>query len=163
MGRLRQRPGQADAGPRLDRRPHTAVPIVEPIIQATWNLHAPKMPLPAPSAEAARRLKALPIDYTSGQRLAVNSHNGFTEYFKLDANKKLRDTQYSLAGRSSLARGEPRPGMVGAFGPGPGRTFSRSGGNMLSHPPRAAAAVESSATKLAGVAGFVSRHAHKSA
>jgi membrane carboxypeptidase/penicillin-binding protein len=99
---------------------HTAVPIVEPIIQATWNLHAPKTPLPPASAEAARRLKALPIDYASGQRLAVNSHNGFTEYFKLDANKKVRDTQYSLAGRSSLARGEPRPGMIGGFGPGPG-------------------------------------------
>ena len=99
---------------------HTAVPIVEPIIQATWNLYGPKTPLPPPSAEAARRLKALPIDYTSGQRLAANSHNGFTEYFKLDANKKVRDTQYSLAGRSSLARGEPRPGMAGGLAPGPG-------------------------------------------
>ena len=79
-----------------------------------------KRPLPPPSAEAARRLKALPIDYASGQRLAANSQNGFTEYFKLDANKKVRDTQYSLAGRSSLARGEPRPGMAGGFGPGPG-------------------------------------------
>ena len=47
-----------------------AVPIVEPIIQATWNLHAPKTPLPPPSAEAARHLKALPIDLTSGQKLA---------------------------------------------------------------------------------------------
>ena len=68
----------------------------------------------------ARRLKALPVDYASGQKLAANSKSGFTEYFKLDANKKVRDTQYSLAGRSSLARGEPRPGMAGGFGPGPG-------------------------------------------
>jgi membrane carboxypeptidase/penicillin-binding protein len=72
---------------------HTAVPIVEPIIQATWNLYGPKTPLPPPSAEAARRLKALPIDYASGQKLAANSKSGFTEYFKLDANKKVRDTQ----------------------------------------------------------------------
>ena len=99
---------------------HTAVPIVEPIIQATWNLYGPKTLLPPPSAEAARRLKALPIDLASGQQLAANSRNGFTEYFKVDANKKVRDTQDSLAGRSSLARGEPRPGMAGGFGPGPG-------------------------------------------
>ena len=98
---------------------HTAVPIVEPIIQATWNLVGPKTPLPPPSAEAARRLKALPIDYASGQKLAASSRSGFTEYFKLDANKKVRDTQYSLAGRHSLARGEPRPAMAGGPGPGP--------------------------------------------
>jgi membrane carboxypeptidase/penicillin-binding protein len=96
---------------------HTAVPIVEPIIQATWNLHAPKTPLPPPSAEAARHLKALPIDHASGQKLAAGSKSGFTEYFKLDANKRLRDTQYSLAGRNSMARGEPRPAPGGGFGP----------------------------------------------
>ena len=44
------------------------VPIVEPIIQAAWNHHAPKTPLPPPSAEAARHLKALPIDVDSGQK-----------------------------------------------------------------------------------------------
>ena len=114
MGRLRQRPGKQTLG-RGSTGGHTAVPTVEPIIQATWNLYGPKTPLPPPSAEAARRLKALPIDYASGQRLAANSQNGFTEYFKLDANKKVRDTQYSLAGRSSLARGEPRPGMAGVW------------------------------------------------
>jgi penicillin-binding protein 1A len=97
---------------------HTAVPIVEPIIQATWNLHAPKTPLPPPSAEAGRHLKALPIDFASGQKLAAARSGAFTEYFKLDASKKVRDTQYSLAGRNSLARSEPRPG--GGIGPGPG-------------------------------------------
>ena len=112
MGRLRQRPGKQALG-RGSTGGHTPVPTVEPIIQATWNLYGPKTPLPPPSAEAARPLKALPIDYASGQWLAANSQNGFTEYFKLDANKKVRDTQYSLAGRSSLARGEPRPGMAG--------------------------------------------------
>ena len=134
MGRLRQRPGKQALG-RGSTGGHTAVPTVEPI-QATWNLYGPKTPLPPPSAEAARRLKALPIDYASGQRLAANSQNGFTEYFKLDANKKVRDTQYSLAGRSSLARGEPRPGMAwqAVLGPVPGPTLSRSGGNMRSHP-----------------------------
>jgi penicillin-binding protein 1A len=96
-----------------------AIPIVEPIIQATWNLYGPKTPLPPPSAEAARHLKALPIDYASGQKLAASNKSGFTEYFKLDASKKLRDTQYSLAGRHSLARGEPRPMTGGGFGSSP--------------------------------------------
>jgi membrane carboxypeptidase/penicillin-binding protein len=97
---------------------HTAVPIVEPIIQATWNTVGPKTLLPPPSPEAARHLKALPIDYASGQKLAANSRGGFTEYFKLDASKKVRDTQYSLAGRHSLAAA-PRPAMGGGPGPGP--------------------------------------------
>jgi membrane carboxypeptidase/penicillin-binding protein len=97
----------------------TAVPIVEPIIQATWALHSPKTPLPPPSAEAARHLKALPIDLATGQRLPSNRGNAFTEYFKLDG-KRVRDTQFALAGRHSLARSEspqpagapPRPGLA---------------------------------------------------
>jgi len=86
-----------------------AVPIVEQIMQASWNFHAPKAPLPPPSAEAAQFLKPLPIDLNSGQRLASAKNGGFTEYFRLDGNKKLRDTQYALAGRHSLARSGPMP------------------------------------------------------
>jgi penicillin-binding protein 1A len=86
-----------------------AVPIVEQIMQAAWNFQSPKAPLPPPSAEAARTLKAMPIDLNSGQRLASAKNGGFTEYFRLDANKKLRDTQYALAGRHSLARSGPMP------------------------------------------------------
>jgi membrane carboxypeptidase/penicillin-binding protein len=82
-----------------------ALPIVRSIVEASWNLYAPKTPLPPPSAEAARHLKALPIDYNSGQRLAHGGPNTFTEYFHLDDHKRLRDTQYALAGR---AHGEPR-------------------------------------------------------
>ena len=97
-----------------------AIPIVEPIIEASWNLVAPKTPLPPPSAEAARHLKAIPIDYASGQKLASANSGAFMEYFKLDENKKIRDTQYILAGRHTLARGEPRPGREPGNGPGPG-------------------------------------------
>jgi membrane carboxypeptidase/penicillin-binding protein len=86
-----------------------AVPIVEQIMQAAWNFQSPKTPLPPPSAEAARTLKAMPIDLNSGQRLASAKNGGFTEYFRLDANKKLRDTHYALAGRHSLARSGPMP------------------------------------------------------
>jgi membrane carboxypeptidase/penicillin-binding protein len=84
-----------------------SVPIAEPIIQATWNLCGPKTLLPPPSAEAAKRLKAIPIDYNSGQKLASAKNGAFTEYFKLDEHKALRDTQYLLTSRHALARGEP--------------------------------------------------------
>jgi membrane carboxypeptidase/penicillin-binding protein len=87
-----------------------ALPIVRSIIEASWNLYGPKTPLPQPSAEAARRLKALPIDYNSGNRLAHAGPNAFTEYFRIDGQKRLRDTQYALAGRHIMARGEPRQG-----------------------------------------------------
>lgn len=90
---------------------HTAVPIVEPIIQAAWNFQSPKTPLPPPSAEAARHLKALPIDFMSGQRMAAGRGNAFTEYFRVDGRKQVKDTHFALAGRHSMARGgePPRP------------------------------------------------------
>jgi hypothetical protein len=50
--------------------------------------------LPPPSAEAERYLKPVSIA-------------GFTGYFRLDAHKKLRDTQYALARAYSLAWGGP--------------------------------------------------------
>jgi membrane carboxypeptidase/penicillin-binding protein len=86
-----------------------AVPIVEPIIQAAWTHQSPKSLLPSPSTEAARQLKALPIDVNSGERIAAK-HGGFTEYFRLDGGKRLRDTRYALVDRRrAVARSEPRP------------------------------------------------------
>ncbi len=89
-----------------------SVPIAQAIIEATWNLQSPKVPLPPPSAEAGRYLKALPIELNSGQRLSSTHGGGFMEYFRLDAHKKLRDTQYVLAGRGSMARGGPMAAPV---------------------------------------------------
>jgi membrane carboxypeptidase/penicillin-binding protein len=87
-----------------------AVPIVEPIMQATWQYHAPKTLLPLPSAETARHLKAFPIDVNSGARLSHGGANAFQEYFRLDDRHKVRDTQYSLVDRRHVtARVEPRP------------------------------------------------------
>ena len=108
-----------------------SVPIAQAIFEAAWNLQAPKTQLPPPSAEAGRYLKAMQIDVSTGQRVASG---GFTEYFRLDAHKKLRDTQHALAGRNSMARGGPmaapfmneeRPPQQGViqrpnYGPGPG-------------------------------------------
>jgi len=84
-----------------------SVPIVEPIVQAVWTYQSQKAPLPPPSAEAARHLRALPIDLNSGRRLASANSGGFTEYFRIDNQKRLRDTQFLLAGRHTLARGGP--------------------------------------------------------
>jgi membrane carboxypeptidase/penicillin-binding protein len=87
-----------------------AVPIVEPIMQATWQHHAPKTLLALPSAETARHLKAFPIDVNSGARLANGNPNAFQEYFRLDDRQRVRDTQYSLVDRRHVtARVEPRP------------------------------------------------------
>ena len=62
-----------------------AVPIVEQIMQATWNFHVAE----GAAAAAVGRgrpaiLKAMPIDLNSGQRLASAKNGGFTEYFRLD-------------------------------------------------------------------------------
>jgi penicillin-binding protein 1A len=100
--------GQGETGSRA------AAPIAEPILQASWAFQAPKTPLPPPSAEAARHLKAIPIDYNTGQRLASAKTGAFIEYFKLDANKALRDTQHLLTNRHAMARDEPPRPAAGA-------------------------------------------------
>ena len=77
---------------------HVAVPIFEPIMQAVWANYAPKTPLRGPSPEAQRHLVALPIDLNSGQRLEGRSNPGaFTEWFRLNAQGKLEDTQNKLS------------------------------------------------------------------
>jgi membrane carboxypeptidase/penicillin-binding protein len=109
-----------------------AVPIVEPIFQASWQYHAPKTPLPSPSAEAARRLKTVPIEVNTGARLSSSARGAFLEYFRLDDRKNMRDTQYALVDRRHVvARAEPRP-------PHPGieeRIFGIPGPNMRHGPP----------------------------
>jgi penicillin-binding protein 1A len=87
-----------------------AVPIFEPIIQAAWATHASKSPLPPPSAEAARQLRTMPIDLNSGQMIFGRASNAFQEYFRLDAQRRLRDTRYSVIDRRrAVLPGEVRP------------------------------------------------------
>jgi len=80
-----------------------AVPIVESIVQAVWTYQAPKAPLPPPSAEAQLRLKALPIDMSSGKRLAASAQGAFLEYFRLDEKGRPYDMQYVLTNRRHAA------------------------------------------------------------
>ena len=94
--------GQGETGGK------NAVPIAEQIIQATWQHHAPKTPLPPPSAEIARRLKAVPIDVFTGQKVAA-SKTAFMEYFRASGGK-IRDTQHAMVGRGhAVAQPAHRP------------------------------------------------------
>ena len=84
-----------------------AVPIFEPIMQAVWELHAPKTALRGPSPQASRQLIALPINLQSGDQLSSSNRSGggsssgaFTEYFRLDANGRFTETHNRLVSRS---------------------------------------------------------------
>lgn len=92
---------------------HVAVPIFEPIMQAVWTMYAPRTPLRGPSPEAQRHLIALPIDLQSGQRLEARTPGAFTEYFRLDAQGHLTETQDRLSGGSYSI------GTSGFFSSGP--------------------------------------------
>lgn len=98
---------------------HLAAPIAEPIIQASWQFQAPKVPLPPPSAEALKRMKPEQIDLNSGAR---TSRGGFVEYLRTDARGRVIDTRHALVGRrASIDEDKPRrrtirhPVQKGAF------------------------------------------------
>jgi penicillin-binding protein 1A len=82
-----------------------AIPIFEPIIQATWTYVAPKTALAPPSPEARRFLVARGAgrgdDDEGGGR-------GIVEYLRRDANGKVRDTQYQLVSREEVDVYDPR-------------------------------------------------------
>lgn len=78
-----------------------AVPIFEPIMQASWNVY-PKTALRGPSPDAQRRLVALPIDLHSGVRLHGRSNGSFVEHFRLDATGRMVDTQHRLMSQDSI-------------------------------------------------------------
>ncbi|MEW6454275.1 MAG: transglycosylase domain-containing protein [Pseudomonadota bacterium] len=79
----------------------TAVPISEPIFQAAWQYQAEKKPLPPPSLEASKVLKAFPIDVYTGQRVSP-SKTAFMEYFRT-VGGKVRETQHALVGAGRVA------------------------------------------------------------
>ncbi len=102
-----------------------AVPIVEQVFQAAWAHHAPKTPLPPPSAEASKMLRPMPIDPFTGQRVA-RSQTAFMEYFRVQGGK-IRDTQHTLVsrGQATIRTAQPAqdertfayPGSPGRQGP----------------------------------------------
>jgi penicillin-binding protein 1A len=92
-----------------------AVPIFEPIIEATWANYARKTPLGPPSPEAKKELVAMQIDLNSGNRLSERSTRGFTEYFRLRQGR-VEETQYSLVSQDEVATGGD---------PGDGEAYAR--------------------------------------
>jgi penicillin-binding protein 1A len=92
-----------------------AVPIADQILQASWQFQAPKTLLPAPSAEALKRMKALPIDVASGNR--SSGSGAFMEYFRTDERGRPYDMQYSLVDRRHAYQSEPRETRASADEP----------------------------------------------
>jgi len=80
---------------------HLAAPIAQPIYEASWQVQAPKAPLPPPSPEAQKRLKAVTINFMTGD--FMRSRDGFTEYIRTDAKGHVVDTRYALVGRGRRA------------------------------------------------------------
>ena len=72
---------------------HLAAPLSEPIIQASWQFQAPKVPLPPPSAEALKRMKTDRINLQNGAR---NSRGEFVEFLRTDAKGRIMDTHHAL-------------------------------------------------------------------
>jgi penicillin-binding protein 1A len=77
-----------------------ALPMFEPIVQAAWELHAPRTALNGPSREAMRQLVALSIDPYTGAPAPAGSRRAFTEYFKRDPSGRIDDTQFRIVSRA---------------------------------------------------------------
>ena len=92
-GGRRQTLGSGNTGGKL------AVPIFQAIVEAAWAAGIPKTPLDAPSEEAAQGLVALPIDFSTGERMKAADAIGFREYFRLDTHGVLHDTLAALTSK----------------------------------------------------------------
>jgi penicillin-binding protein 1A len=82
-----------------------ALPMFEPIVQAVWELHAPRTALNGPSREAMRELVALSIDPYTGAPAPAGSGRAFTEYFKRDPAGRIDDTQFRIVSRAESYAG----------------------------------------------------------
>jgi penicillin-binding protein 1A len=63
-----------------------AAPIAEPIIQASWNIY-PKVPLPPPSPQLARQVKAVTVG---------RGEDRLTEYYRLDSSGRVVETRNAM-------------------------------------------------------------------
>ena len=51
----------------------------------------------------ARQLRSIPIGLNSGEMIFGRASNAFQEYFRLDAQRRLYDTRYTLVDRRRAA------------------------------------------------------------
>jgi membrane carboxypeptidase/penicillin-binding protein len=77
-----------------------ALPIFASIIEASWSHYAPRSVLSPPSPEARAQLVDLPVDLSTGDRLAYAGPGAFVEHFHVDRHGELEDTQHRLVSRS---------------------------------------------------------------
>jgi hypothetical protein len=72
---------------------------------ASWD-HYSKVPLPPPSPQLAKQIKAV--------AMGRGEDGGYTEYFRLNANGKVAETKYAIVSRHS-ARDDESSGSVSYY------------------------------------------------
>jgi membrane carboxypeptidase/penicillin-binding protein len=77
-----------------------ALPMFEPIMQAAWEVQAPRSALRGPSPDAMRQLVTLSIDPYTGDAAPAGSRHAFTEYLRRDASGRIGDTQFRIVSRA---------------------------------------------------------------
>ncbi len=90
-GRRTLGPGQTGA--------RVALPMFEPILEAVWRTHAPKVALSGPSKDAARQLVAVRVDPYTGDVDQYGGQGGSVEYLRRDAVGGISDTRYRIVSR----------------------------------------------------------------
>ena len=77
-----------------------ALPMFEPIMQAAWEVQAPKTALRGPSRDAMRQLATFSIDPDTGDPAPAGARHAFTEYLRRDASGRIGDTQFQIVSRA---------------------------------------------------------------
>lgn len=77
-----------------------ALPMFEPIIQAAWEVQAPKTALRGPSRDAMRQLASSSIDPDTGDPAPAGSRHAVTEYLRRDASGRIGDTRFLIVSRA---------------------------------------------------------------
>jgi membrane carboxypeptidase/penicillin-binding protein len=81
---------------------HTAAPIAEEIIKATWNEY-PKVPLPPPSPQVARQVKAIAMGRGEAR---------YTEYFRLNGKGRVVENKNTRLSRRNADDDDVPSGSV---------------------------------------------------
>jgi membrane carboxypeptidase/penicillin-binding protein len=71
---------------------HLAAPIARPIIEASWQLQAPRTLLPPPSAEAMKRMRTVTVGPDAGIKLSNSGHDTYVEYLRFEGRNKTTET-----------------------------------------------------------------------
>jgi membrane carboxypeptidase/penicillin-binding protein len=78
-----------------------AVPIFEPVMQAVWAHHSPKVALAPPSPEAKRQMTCTVVQADSDEQYQYQGRRarGVSECLRTDRTGRIVDTQYQLVSR----------------------------------------------------------------